>query len=151
MKHIEKCVRKESEGKTSNICWFIIPPSFKNHYKSLKRMCLKEGVEMNSQATITTNLLKKNSASIFTKVLLQMTAKIGNKLWVPKVSQKIVSAGVLLIGLEFTKDSECKDKTIVSYCSNSNKEFSSFYSKYIIDESHSLKTYMKEIIFDCLN
>jgi hypothetical protein len=96
---MERCVKGESEGKTSNLCWFIIPPTFKQHYKTLKRMCLKEGVEMNSQATLTTNLLKKNSASIFTKVLLQMAAKTGNKLWLPRVSQKVGSAGVLLIGV----------------------------------------------------
>jgi hypothetical protein len=37
-------------------------------------------------------------ASILTKILLQMAAKVGNKLWVPKVSQKLQSSGVLLIG-----------------------------------------------------
>jgi hypothetical protein len=60
---------------------------------------LKEGVEINSQVTVTTSLQKKGFASIFTKVLLQMAAKIGNKLWVPKVSAKVQSSGVVLIGL----------------------------------------------------
>lgn len=149
LRGVEKGVR--GEGRSSNMCWFIIPPSFKHHYKALKRMCLREGVEMNSQATLTTSLLKKNSQAIFTKVLLQMAAKVGNRLWVPRVSPRVAAAGVLLIGVESTRDGESRDKNVISYCSNTGKDFSGFCSKYVMDSASSLKTYMKEIIFDCLN
>lgn len=62
-------------------------------------MTLKNGFEINSQVTISTNLQKKGFQSIFTKILLQMAAKLGNKLWVPKISQKIAGTGSLLIGI----------------------------------------------------
>ena len=42
---------------------------------------------------------KKGFASIMTKILLQMAAKIGNKLWVPKVSSKIPVSGVMMVGI----------------------------------------------------
>jgi aubergine-like protein len=105
MKKIENIIQDESESKTSNIFWFIIPSNYKTQYKTLKRMTLKSGVEINSQVTVSSNLEKKGSPSIFTKILLQMAAKVGNKLWVPRISPKIQNSGVMLIGIETTKDS----------------------------------------------
>lgn len=40
---------------------------------------------------------------------------------------------------------------MVSYCSNNTKDFSSFYSNYIYDNTNSMKTHMKQIIFECIN
>lgn len=99
LKAIETALKAECDSKTSNMFWFIIPPSFKTQYKFVKRMTLKSGLEINSQVTISTNLQKKGFQSIFTKILLQMAAKLGNKLWVPKTSQKIANSGALLIGI----------------------------------------------------
>lgn len=99
LKAIETALKAECESKNSNIFWFIIPPSFKTQYKLVKRMTLKSELEINSQVTISTNLQKKGFQSIFTKILLQMAAKLGNKLWVPKISQRITNSGVLLIGM----------------------------------------------------
>jgi hypothetical protein len=81
--------------------WFIIPPNFKSQYKALKRMTLKAGVEVNSQVTVSSNLsaIEKKVQTVFTKVLLQMAAKIGNKLWLPKISSKVQSSGVMFIGI----------------------------------------------------
>lgn len=89
---------KASANGTANVFWFIIPPNFKTQYKSIKRLCLKTGIEKVSQVCVTSTLQKKGMASILTKILLQMAAKVGNKLWVPKVSQKLQNSGVLLIG-----------------------------------------------------
>ena len=126
-------VNRESGNGNSNIFWFIIPSSFKTQYKNIKRLCLKAGVEKFSQVSVTNTLQKKGMASILTKILLQMAAKVGNRLWVPKVSQKLQNSGVLLIGTELTKDSENKGTNIISFCSNINKDFSSFYSNYIYE------------------
>ena len=60
--------------------------------------------------------------SIVTKILLQMTAKVGNKLWVPKVPSKLtVSSGILMIGIENYGDQSDKSMNILSYCSNSDR------------------------------
>ena len=79
--------------------WFIIPPNFKSYYKNLKQMTLKAGVDKNSQIAVTSTLQKKGVNSIITKILLQMAAKVGNKLWVPKIPSRVFNCGVLLIGI----------------------------------------------------
>ena len=51
-----------------------------------------------------------------------MTAKVGNKLWVPKVPSKLtVSSGILMIGIENYGDQSDKSMNILSYCSNSDR------------------------------
>lgn len=105
LKNIENTVINESQNKSANIFWYIIPANFKNHYKTIKRMTIKTGIEINSQVTVSSNLEKKGFQSIFTKILLQMATKVGNKLWVPKVSLKVQNSGVMFIGIESTKDS----------------------------------------------
>ncbi len=60
---------------------------------------------MYSQVTVSSSLERKGFASVFTKILLQMSAKVGNKLWVPRISSKVQGSGIMLIGMETTKDS----------------------------------------------
>ncbi len=60
---------------------------------------LKVDIAKNSQVCVTTTLQKKGAQSIVTKILLQIAAKVGNKLWVPRVPTKILHTGVLIIGI----------------------------------------------------
>ena len=69
----------------SNMFWFILPNSFKTHYSAIKKIVLKS--QVNSQVSLVSTMQKKGFASVFTKILLQMAAKLGNKLWVPKISR----------------------------------------------------------------
>jgi hypothetical protein len=139
---------QEELGKGVNMFWFIIPPSFKNSYSSVKKIVLKDGVEVNSQVTLTSTLQKKGVQSVLTKILLQMAAKVGNKLWVPKVPQKMLTSGVMMVGLESYADQADKTMNVLSFCSNTNKEFSSFYSNYLRHpKNDNSKTYMKNVIF----
>lgn len=120
LKNIESAITKECENGSANMFWFIIPPSFKTYYKNLKQFTLKAGVGRNSQFAVTSTLQKKGMASILTKILLQMAAKVGNKLWVPKVPSRLYNCGVLLIGIESYSDQSSKSN-VISYCSNTNK------------------------------
>jgi len=52
-------------------------------------MVLEAGIEKNSQITVASTFQKKGFESVFTKILLQMAAKVGNKLWVPRVPTKV--------------------------------------------------------------
>ena len=122
VKSIESIINKElAQSNQTNMFWFIIPNSFKTHYSSLKKLVLKEGIEVNSQVCLVSTLQKKGFASVFTKILLQMSAKIGNKLWVPKVSKEVPSSGILLIGIENYGDQQNKSMNILSYCCNTNR------------------------------
>ena len=150
LKSIEDIIEKESKKKESaNIFWFIIPNSFKTNYSKLKKMVLKKNIERNSQITLTTTMQKKGFQSIVTKILLQMSAKVGNKLWVPKVSNKLSSSGVLMIGIENYGVQENKSMNVISFCSNSDREFSEFHSNYIVHQKNDTKTHMNKIVFSC--
>ncbi len=131
LRMIEKLVEQECE-KDTNMFWFIIPPSFKTSYSGLKKIMLKAGIEKNSQVTVAPTLMKKGVQSILTKILLQMAAKVGNKLWVPRVPQKVSASGVMMIGIESYADQANKGSTILSFCSNTSKDCSSFYSNFLL-------------------
>ncbi len=99
MKAIQQIIFDQSQNNNSNAFWFIIPPNYKSQYKHIKRLTLKANVQKISQITVTSTLQKKGFASICTKILLQMVVKIGNKLWVPKLSSRLEGLGVMLIGI----------------------------------------------------
>lgn len=54
-----------------------------NVYPKLKELCCCE-LGIVSQMMLDTVMQKKESKSVLTKVLLQMAAKVGNTLWVPR-------------------------------------------------------------------
>jgi aubergine len=95
---------------------------------------------------------KKGFNSVMTKILLQMAAKVGNKLWVPRVSPRVPAAGVMMVGIENYGDQEDKGSNILAYCCNTNRECSSFYSNYLTHPRSEIgKTHMKEIIVECVS
>jgi hypothetical protein len=77
-KEIENCA-----NNNHNICVIIIPNSLKTQYKSIKVKSI-ESKEMLTQVMVDSQINKKNFQSIATKVLLQIIAKRGNTLWVPR-------------------------------------------------------------------
>ena len=71
--------------KGAKICCIVIPVSLKNSYKNIKQFTIKQ--ECVTQIVTEATLRKKGLQSIATKVLLQIIAKRGNILWVPKISK----------------------------------------------------------------
>ena len=66
----------------------------KNNYGEIKKKCL-EKLNIVSQCILEGTLRKKNLQSVATKILLQMIAKRGNILWVPKTLGKINNAMIM--------------------------------------------------------
>jgi hypothetical protein len=80
-------------------------------------------------------LLKKNGfQSIATKILLQILAKRGNILWVPKPICKIENT--MLVGFDTCK---VKSQTKISVCATINSTFSSIFSNSKIFPTNSEK------------
>ena len=122
MQNIEATVDKEvNKHNGCNVFWFILPNNFKNNYGNLKKLMLRIGIEKSSQVSLMSTMQKKGFNSVFTKILLQMAAKVGNKLWVPKVSSKIATNGVMMIGIENYGDSSDSSNNILSYCCNTDR------------------------------
>lgn len=69
-------------------------------------------------------LRKQNLRSIATKILLQIIAKRGNTLWVPKIPKEI--GNVMLMAFETTKVGA---STTLGMCATLNSAFSSIFSR----------------------
>lgn len=82
MSIIDSQIRKAVK-EDCNICCIIIPNNLKTQYKKIKTMALIDH-KIICQITTEGTLRKKNLQSIATKILLQIIAKRGNTLWVPK-------------------------------------------------------------------
>jgi hypothetical protein len=96
----------------------------KSQYKKVKQAALISSKIICQVATEGT-LRKKNFQSIATKILLQIIAKRGNTLWVPKSNSKINDS--MLVGFDHAKISG--NKFSISLCATINSTFSSIYSK----------------------
>ncbi len=78
----------------------VIPISLKTQYKLIKNKSIVSS-EMLTQVMVDSQFNKKGFQSIATKVLLQIIAKRGNTLWVPRPIGEIKSC--MLIGYDSCK------------------------------------------------
>lgn len=141
-----------SEREKSNCYWVVLSPSFKNEYKTLKSFLLGAKVSKISQISLTSTLNKKGFNSILTKILLQMAAKVGNKLWVPKVSDEVEQTGILMIGIDTYKHSERRGKSVLAFCSTTDPSLSEFYSNYyLVDSSDAIAAQLRRIVIESIN
>lgn len=117
----------------------------RNDYKKLKNYTIKNGIITQIMTEMT--LRKKNLQSIATKVLLQIIAKRGNILWVPKTEKNIKCA--MLIGFDTSKTSF--GATLISACATINSTFSTLFSTHnTYDKSEDKYKSMCELTMKCL-
>jgi hypothetical protein len=81
---VEGTIKKAADKEGCNICLIVLPNQLKTQYKKIKNSALIK-YKIICQMTTEATLRKKNLQSIATKILLQIIAKRGNTLWVPKV------------------------------------------------------------------
>ena len=84
--------------------------------------------------TVQNTLNKKGFNSIITKILLQMASKVGNTPWLPKAPQAVGSK-TMMIGIDTAADKVQKG-IIASYCASITKDFSQFYSSYVVQDNN---------------
>lgn len=121
--HSEKDITKaiRATNKNVNICLIVLPNNMKNDYKRIKYNALLDG--MLTQVITDGTLRKKNLQSIATKVLLQIIAKRGNTLWVPKTLREV--PGAMLLAFDTAK---AKEGTVLAATATINSTFSSLYT-----------------------
>jgi hypothetical protein len=112
----------DRDGKFTSyqLNWLIIPQQMKSHYKTIKKLSLKAENPKLTQITLTSTLAKKGFTSILTKILIQISSKIGNIPWLPKLSSSL-SNKTILIGIDICKDNLNKKLNVVAYCCTTNK------------------------------
>lgn len=96
----------------------------KSQYKRIKEAALIQN-KLVCQVACEATLRKKNAQSIATKILLQIIAKRGNTLWVPKTKGKVEDT--MLVGID--TGSLPGGKNIMAVCGSVNSTFSSIYTK----------------------
>jgi aubergine-like protein len=102
----------------------VIPPNMKGQYKQIKEASLVEN-KLVCQIAVESTLRKKNAQSIATKILLQIIAKRGNTLWVPKGKGKFED--LMLIGID--NCTLANGKNLMSACCTVNSTFTSIQTK----------------------
>lgn len=114
MAEIERLIA-DKEGKLDDydLNWFILPPNMKSTYKTIKVLSLKKENPKVTQVTITSTLAKKGFASILTKVLIQISSKVGNVPWAPKIPSSI-NPKTILVGIDTGRTSG--KNSVVAYC-----------------------------------
>jgi argonaute-like protein implicated in RNA metabolism and viral defense len=122
----------------------------KSHYKTLKINSLKKLNPKVTQVTLTTTLNKKGFASILTKVLIQISSKIGNVPWSPKLPNGI-NIKTMLIGIDTSKSLGKSDNT-VAYCCTLDKNMTKIHSNYYYQTlSNNLSVKIGDLVCDCLS
>lgn len=115
-------LKRASDKEECNICLIVLPNQLKTQYKKIKTLALLNS-KMICQITTEGTLRKKNIQSIATKILLQIIAKRGNTLWVPKIPTGLVNT--MLIAFESAK----AKKNTLGMCATLNSTFSSIFSR----------------------
>jgi hypothetical protein len=100
-----------------------LPNQLKTQYKKIKVLALLKS-QIVCQITTEATLRKKNLQSIATKILLQIIAKRGNTLWVPKVPSGLPAT--MMVAFESAKSGSV---TTVSMCATLNSTFTSIFSR----------------------
>jgi hypothetical protein len=140
-KELENCI-----ANNHNICLVVIPNSLKTQYKQIKIKSI-ESNEMLTQVMVDSQFSKKGFQSIATKILLQIIAKRGNTLWVPKPICYIESC--MLVGYDSAKISK---GTLMALCATINSTFSSVFSATRTYHENSEKyNKMMELLLEACN
>lgn len=119
---IESMIKKAVDKEGCNICLIILPNQLKTQYKKVKAEALLHS-QIICQITTEGTLRKKNVQSIATKILLQMIAKRGNTLWVPKLPSNLPAT--MIMAFETVRDR----KSTLGMCATINSTFSSIFSR----------------------
>ena len=95
----------------------------KQQYKKIKTKALLDS-RIICQVVVDRTLQRKGNQSIATKLLLQIIAKRGNTLWVPKGQAKFDN--VMIMAFDVAK---CRNSYIMSVVATVNSTFTSIFSK----------------------
>jgi aubergine len=129
-----------------NICCIVIPNNLKTQYKQIKISAIIKK-QIVTQVFTDVKLRNKNIQSIATKVLLQIIAKRGNTLWVPKPTCKIDDC--MLAAFENAKAGK---ENVLALTATINSTYSSIHSGTTIYDSNQQRFgKMVELLIAALN
>lgn len=143
--------QKSSQSKENSVVMVIIPNQMKPFYKQIKKMSLLESSPIITQIVLEATFKKKGLDSILTKILLQVTAKTGNSLWVPYTKHRL-NRKVMIVGVHQTSKLGNKKKVVTGFSATLSENFQQYFSKSQVSEKSVLPVVdkMKEIVGESL-
>lgn len=95
------------------------------------------------QVALDSTLRKRSVQSICTKILLQIIAKRGNTLWVPKCNS--ILSKTMIVAFESAKTTS--SKSLLSVCATLNSQFTEVFSKTIVCDGQTEKLQAMKLLF----
>ena len=113
----------------------VLPNQMKASYKHLKKASLLCDTPILTQMVLEATLKKKGLDSILTKILLQVTAKVGNTLWMSSNNIHI-SSKVMIVGVHQTGKVGNKGRVVTAFSATVSDSFQDYCSKsYVTDKA----------------
>ena len=126
-KDYAEAVKKSIDCKVQLVVAFIPKAAKQRVYKDFKKACMQSYNSIPSQVVLTSTLFR-NTATICSKIILQIAAKMGNSLW-SMVYPKGLSTNIMVIGVDFFQDTIKNKKSVIGFCASSDPAFTKFYSR----------------------
>lgn len=105
----------------------VLPNQVRFAYKNIKKICYLE-LALLSQVVMTKTFEKKGYESICAKILHQIAAKRGSKLWVVQAPQYLPQK-IMLIGANISNDKGESSRSVVGFCATTDSTFSRYYNR----------------------
>lgn len=104
----------------------LLPNQSKNIYSSLKQKLVKER-PIPSQVVLL-NTAKKNNMSIYSKIILQMAAKIGGELW-HSILPRGFPSNTMIIGIDVCRSTFQGDVNVMGVCATLNPVLTRYWNQ----------------------
>lgn len=126
----------------------ILPQQYKLVYNVIKAKLTKDR-PLPSQ-NVLSSTIRKNNLSVFSKIALQMAAKVGSELW-HSVVPRSVPPNTMIIGIDICK-SQCKgDENVVGLCATLNNTFTKYWSQVTFQRNNQeMSTLLTPVLLNIL-
>lgn len=136
--NLGECVGRKSVGEIEDMLYrkidkkfdlvvVVLPNQIRFAYKNIKKICYLD-LALLSQVVMSKTFEKKGYESICAKVLQQIAAKHGSKLWVVK-SPEFLPQKTMLVGANISNDKGESSRSVVGFCATIDGTFSKYYNR----------------------
>eukprot|EP01017_Pseudomicrothorax_dubius_P019013 TRINITY_DN2093_c0_g1_i6.p1 TRINITY_DN2093_c0_g1~~TRINITY_DN2093_c0_g1_i6.p1 ORF type:complete len:362 (+),score=85.72 TRINITY_DN2093_c0_g1_i6:49-1086(+) len=147
---IEEVLLRRLERRC-DIVVIILPGQIKSAYKSIKKICYLD-LALLSQVVMTMTLHKKGYEPICSKLLQQIAAKRGSKLWIVE-RPAALPPKLMLVGANISNDKAEAARAVIGFCATLDGTFSRYYSRVIFQKRskeiiENIRVLFKEAILE---
>ena len=104
----------------------VLPQQHKQIYNVIKGKLTKDRPLPSQNVLVST--IRKNNLSVFSKIALQMAAKVGCELW-HSVVPRSVPPNTMIIGIDICKSQSKSDENVVGLCATLNNTFTKYWNQ----------------------